>query len=273
MSPESVNQQSELESQLNATRLQLSAYAHDFKAVLQAERDKSRALAEANRQLQKYARDVRQAFDAERKQREQLKASYQDCVRRLVSASRYKDEETGAHIERLSHYAKVIALDLKWTDAAIEVLFQATPMHDVGKIAVPDAILHKPGKLNDEEWQVVKKHPAYGASLLKGSASPLLALAHQIALAHHERWDGSGYPRGITGEKIPRAARIVMLVDQYDALRSKRAYKPAMTHAQAAKVILEGDGRTMPQHFDPEILESFCRTQSQLAEVYDRFVD
>src|SRR5579862_5929841 len=114
MSPESVKQQSELESQLNATRLQLTAYARDFKTVLQAEREKSHALAETNRQLQKYARDLRQAFDAERKQREQLKAAYQDCVRRLISASRFKDEETGAHIERLSHYAKVVAQDLKW---------------------------------------------------------------------------------------------------------------------------------------------------------------
>jgi len=186
---------------------------------------------------------------------------------------RYKDDETGAHIVRLSHSVKHMALHLGWDAAAAQMLFDAAPMHDVGKIAVPDAILQKPGPLTPGEWDVVRRHPVIGASLLQGSPSPLLEMARVIALGHHERWDGSGYPSGARGEEVPLPARIVMLADQYDALRTRRPYKPARPHAEVVEVILGGDGRTLPQHFDPALLQSFGEIHPQLEEIHERFRD
>ena len=146
-------------------------------------------------------------------------------------------------------------------------------MHDIGKIGVPDAILRKPEPLDEAEWKIVKTHPAIGASLLQGSVSPLLEVARQIALTHHENWDGSGYPRGLQGEDIPLAGRIVMLVDQYDALRSPRPYKLAFSHAKSYDIILHGDGRTRPEHFDPRLLDAFHSMHHELETIYDRLSD
>jgi putative two-component system response regulator len=248
---------------------QLLEYARDFGVLAAQDRDKAERLGRANAQLQIYAHDVNRAFVAEQKRARELEKAYLDTVRRLVQASRYKDEETGKHIARLSYYARIVAEYLDWGAKAVDLLVEATPMHDVGKLGVPDAVLLKPAPLDQQEARAMKRHTIFGASLLQGSASPLLELSRQIALSHHERWDGSGYPRGTKGGQTPRAARIVMLVDQYDALRSPRPYKPALTHRRTCDILLEGDGRTLPRHFDPQLLEAFRCLEARFRKIYD----
>ena len=187
---------------------------------------------------------------------------------RLSLASRYKDEETGAHIQRLSHYSKKLALFIGWNEEDAGQLFAAAPMHDVGKIGVPDAVLGKHGPLDEEEWDIIKQHPQMGAQLLAGTTSPLLKMAQEVALTHHERWDGSGYPQGLTGTRIPVSGRIVMLADHYDALRSQRPYKSALSHTKTCDVILNGNERTKPSHFDPQLLEAFREIHTEFDVIY-----
>jgi putative two-component system response regulator len=198
-----------------------------------------------------------------REQTEEIRRAYEETIHRLVGAATCRDVETGAHIVRTGLYSEVLARAAGWSDAEAERIRMAAPMHDIGKIGVPDAILRKPGRLTPEEHDVIKTHTVIGASLLKGSQSPVLALAREIALCHHERWDGGGYPSGIAGEAIPDAARIVSIVDVYDALTRKRVYRPAMSEDEVLKLMLSEQGR----QFDPLLLTTFFTVLEEIRQI------
>ena len=204
-----------------------------------------------------------QAFD-------KIKDGYIDTIFRLTLAAEYKDGHTGNHIRRTSHYAQALAQELGLDKEFVDTMYYAMPMHDIGKVGIPDAILLKPGPLSLKEWAVMKEHTNIGSRILAGSHSEILALAQQIALTHHERWDGSGYPQKLSGERIPLAGRIASVVDQYDAIRSCRPYKPGMGHRQAIGILTEGDNRSHPMHFDPGIMEVFKKRHQAFEEIFKK---
>lgn len=190
-------------------------------------------------------------------------------IRCLGAAAEYRDNETGLHIVRMSHYAWRLAREAGYSEEAADELLNAAPMHDVGKIGIPDAVLLKPGKLNAAEWAIMRQHTVMGARIIGEHPSSLLRLAAMIALRHHEKWDGSGYPDGLAGEDIPHAARIIALVDVFDALTSVRPYKPAWAVEDAVAHIRKESGR----HFDPELVEAFLRCLPDILEFRTRWAD
>ena len=204
---------------------------------------------------------------------EQLRVGYIDTILRLTLASEYKDEETGSHIRRISFYTKELAGKIGLGSEIEDTIFYASPMHDIGKVGIPDRILLKEGPLDNAEWAILKTHPELGAKILEGSASPYLQMAVEIARCHHERWDGGGYPRGIKGEEIPMSARVMNIADQYDAMRSRRPYKPPFDHEKTYQIITVGDGRTMPEHFDPVVLQAFKEHADIFADIFDSYED
>ncbi|MBE0482180.1 MAG: response regulator [Bacterioplanes sp.] len=184
---------------------------------------------------------------------DELRQTRLSVVQRLGRAAEYKDNETGLHVIRMSLFSQRIALELGWSESKAEELLNAAPMHDVGKIGIPDAILRKPGALTPEEWQVMQTHTTIGAEIIGDDGSTLLKIARSIALYHHEKWNGRGYPNGLVGEAIPEEARIVALADVFDALTSERPYKAAWSVEEAVALIERERG----QHFDPKVVDAF----------------
>jgi response regulator RpfG family c-di-GMP phosphodiesterase len=186
----------------------------------------------------------------------------------MARAAEANDEDTGNHILRVGEYCALVAKELGMSEKFIGIIRIQATLHDVGKIHLHPDILKKPAKLTPEEYEAIKKHTISGATILGDHVR--LTMAKKACLSHHERWDGSGYPYGLKGEQIPLEGRILNIADQYDALRNARVYKPALDHKKTYDIITEGDGRTMPHHFDPQVLKAFKETESQFEEVYER---
>ncbi len=198
-----------------------------------------------------------------------IRRAHEETIHRLVNASMYRDEETGSHIKRVGLYCEQMAKVLGWSPDDVEMIRMAAPMHDVGKIGIPDAILQKPGRLSDAEFEVMKTHTTIGARMLAGSDSPMLQMAEEIALSHHERWDGGGYPHGASGLSIPEVARIVAIVDVYDAISHDRVYRPALPEKEVLRIIKQGRG----SHFDPDVVDIFFSTLPTIQDLGRQYPD
>ncbi len=200
----------------------------------------------------------------------QLQDSHRQTIYLLTSAAEYRDEATGAHVKRISHFASALARAMGMEEEFVDTIFYASPMHDIGKIAIPDSILLKPGPLSPSEWEVMKTHTTLGKDMLRGGTSPYIEMGALIAQTHHECWDGTGYPAGLREEEIPAPGRIMLLCDQYDALRSRRPYKPAIGHEEVVRIILQGDGRTKPSQFCPRVREAFRAHSNEFEAIYSQ---
>lgn len=197
---------------------------------------------------------------------EELERSRKGLIRRLGLAAEYKDNETGLHVQRMAEYTRLVALEMGVSKEDAETLAAAAPMHDIGKLGIPDAILCKPGRLTEEEFETIKSHPEIGARILESPDSELLTVAREIALYHHEKWDGTGYPNGLSGEDIPLFARIASLADVFDALVSVRPYKKAWTIPEAVALFEEQKDK----HFDPNVVDAFKRVLPKVLAVKER---
>ena len=198
-----------------------------------------------------------------------LQTSSLETIYTMMRAAEFKDGDAGDHVQRISYYCHALAGMLGLDEMFIDKIFFASPMHDIGKIGIPDQVLLKPAGFTPDEWEVMKGHTTMGAKILGSSKSPYLKMGAEIALNHHERWDGGGYPNGKRGETIPLAARIMNICDIYDALRSKRPYKPAFDHSKAMDIITRGDSRTQPEHFDPVILAAFKQNHQSFCDLFE----
>jgi putative two-component system response regulator len=200
---------------------------------------------------------------------EELRATRLAIVQRLGLAAEYKDNETGLHVIRMSHFARVLGVAAGMNEIEADDLLHAAPMHDVGKIGIPDRILQKPGPLDADEWKIMQGHAAIGGEIIGEHGPGMLALARNIALTHHEKWDGSGYPRGLAGEQIPLEGRIVAIADVFDALTSKRPYKAAWSEQAALDYLRQQKGR----HFDPALVDLFIEHMPAVRKIRERWAE
>ena len=238
--------------------------------------------ARVRNQLQlKYHQDHLE--DMVRKRTEELELTQEATIESMAVLAEYRDPETGGHIRRTQNYVKALArclsasprYSLALNDEAISLLYKSAPLHDIGKVGIPDNILLKPGKLTSEEFEIMKEHAAYGHDVIRATEKKLgremtfLHYAAEIALSHHEKWDGSGYPLGLSGEDIPLSGRLMALADVYDALISKRVYKPPFPHGKAVAIITEGRG----SHFDPEVTDCFFELAEEFRRIAIEYAD
>ncbi len=206
---------------------------------------------------------LREALDEMVETQNQLRSAHLETIQRLVSAAEFKDRDTSNHIQRMSRYCALIANKLHLPPHEVELILHASPMHDIGKIGTPEEILLKPGKLNAEEWKLMRKHTLYGRQILRDSSSELLQAGEIIALTHHERWDGMGYPNGLAGDEIPVWGRICAVADVFDALTSERPYKRAFSNEEAVRLLVEGRGK----QFDPQLVDIFVNNFDNVLDI------
>lgn len=245
---------SELELELALLQEQTSLYARDLASVYRHAKGKRRELADTNLQLLKYATDLRNSLGQLKHSNSHLQAAYHDTISRLSLAAEYRDKDTGTHISRMCYFSVIMAEHMQLPPADIRNIFYGAPMHDVGKIGIPDHIILKPSRLNKAEFEIMKRHVVIGSDILSNAKAEILRIAQHIALWHHERWDGGGYPHGLKRQEIPRICRVISVADVFDALISQRPYKEAMSVEQAHEIITEG----REKQFDPEAVDAFC---------------
>ena len=257
----------------------LEAGADDF-LTKPVDRTEMRARVKSLLKVKAYndhMKNYQQELEAEVAQRtELLQLAYEritksslETIVRLSRAAEYKDEDTGAHIVRMSNYSALLAERLGLNDATVQRILYAAPMHDVGKIGIPDQVLLKPGRLNPEEWKIMRQHTVIGGRILEGAKEGFIKLAEVIAMTHHEKWDGSGYPNGLAGRDIPVVGRVVALADVFDALMSKRPYKEPFSLEKSLDIIRGGRGG----HFDPEVVDVFMDSLDSILEIKDKYRD
>ncbi|MBF0319157.1 MAG: response regulator [Nitrospirae bacterium] len=208
---------------------------------------------------------TRELFNSQR----DVKNLTDELLQRLVNAAEHKDTDTGKHIVRIGLYSKILAEALGMPKDFVEAIAFASPLHDIGKIGIQDGVLLKPGSLTPDEFKIMKTHTHIGAAILAGSSYKKIQMAETIALYHHERWDGTGYPIELRDKVIPLEARIVIICDQYDALMMKRPYKEALGHQRTVEILTKGDGRTKPEHFDPEVLNAFIKIAGDFEVIFN----
>ncbi|WP_305908182.1 two-component system response regulator [Methylomarinum sp. Ch1-1] len=228
-------------------------------AIVRARVHTHLALYDQNRTLDKMVRE----------RTEELRQTRLEIIRRLGRAAEFKDNETGLHVIRMGHYSRLIAEVVEHGDSWSDLVFNASPMHDIGKIGIPDNVLRKPGKLDEKEWGMMHRHPEIGASIIGDDRSELLKMSREIALSHHEKWDGSGYPFGLKGEDIPLSGRIVAIADVFDALTNERPYKKAWSVEDAVQVIDQNAG----SHFDPELVPMFHEVMPEILKIKEQYAE
>jgi len=257
----------ELSQRLNQSNDQALKYAVDLTNVHRRVKEREHELAEANTQLRRYAVDLRATISRLKATHKELEDAYFDTIRRLVIAAEYKDRDTGNHIARISRYSALLAEKIGMTPADVQTILYASPMHDIGKIGIPDRILLKTEKLLAPEFELMKMHTLIGSNILADSKAKVLQWAQQIALFHHEKWNGEGYPQGTAGSEIPLHARIVALADTFDALTSKRPYKEAFPIDTSRDIIISERGK----HFDPEITDAFLACFDEIRRIHEQY--
>ena len=240
-----------------ATHLRSKETETDIKGIAQGsaaiDRDKMETYREA---LERMAEAQRTTYQA-----------HLDTIRRLATAAEYRDDDTGAHIHRIGDYCAVIARGLRLAPHEVEILQHAAPIHDVGKIGIPDSILLKPARLTPEETDIMRQHTVIGHGILRGSSSELLQAGEVIALSHHEKWDGTGYPNGVAGDDIPLQCRICAVADVFDALTSRRPYKEPFSNDKAYGILREDRG----SHFDPQAIDAFFEQLDEVEAAQERY--
>jgi putative two-component system response regulator len=233
------------------------------------ERDEAyRDLKEAYKEIEIQSINLKQTLHERDLAYKKIDTAYIETMHRMAVIAELRDPETGAHIKRVSIYVRILAEKLGYEMEFVTNMYYAAPMHDVGKVGIPDRILLKEGPLTPEEWKIMKAHTTIGGKIFESAESVILRLAKDIALSHHEKWDGSGYPYGLKGNEIPLSGRLMALADIYDALRSKRPYKQELPHEKVLNIMVNGDERLKPTGFDPIILEAFIKHAGLFDEAY-----